>query len=131
MAILFTLNESHGLFISSWLGTISDADLIPAYERLFATEGWKPGFNEIADVREADMAGVTSKGMRQLAMMVESYLRGRCEGFKTAVVAHEDLPFGMARIYAALSDQSPESVRVFRDLKAALEWIGVDESVMG
>jgi len=131
MAILFTVNESHGLFLSSWLGAMSDADLIPAYERLFATEGYKPGFNEICDCREADFAGVTSAGMRQLATMIGNYLSGRCEEFKTAVVAPEDLPFGMARVYGALTDQSSENVRVFRELKTALEWIGVDESIIG
>lgn len=127
MPISFAIHEEQGLFVSRWVGAISDSDLIPSYDRLFANEKYQPGFHELVDLRNANMAGVTVDGSRGLARMVESYLAGKCGSFRTAVIAPEDLSFGIARIYGAVAEESPEDVMVFRELTDALEWIGVDD----
>lgn len=128
MPIFFKVYEEHGLFISSWDGAVSDCDLLPSYKQLFENEKYRPGFHEIADLRQAQMTTVTGEGLRQLNSMVAQYLAGKCEGFKTAVIAPRDLPFALARQYEAYSSESPESVMVFREVSEALKWIGVDDS---
>jgi hypothetical protein len=128
--ILHTINEELGVVLSSLVGAISDSDLLPSYKQLYENEKWKPGFHEIVDLRNAQMNGVTSEGLRQLSSLVESYTNGKCESFKTAVIAPEDLPFGLARIYAAISSETPERVMVFRDLNKAFEWLGIEDSLL-
>jgi len=130
MGISFKIFEEYGFFLSSWVGSISDSDLLSSYKQLFENEKFKPGFHEIVDMRNAEMDRVTSDGMGRLASMVERNLSGKCEGFKTAVIAPENLPFGLSRVYEAVSSQSPEDVMVFRELNSALKWIGVDESAL-
>ena len=126
MAILHTINQEHGVVLSTWVGVISDSDLLQSYKQLYEDERWKPGFHEIVDAREAQVSDVTSTGLRRLSSMVEGYVAG--VGFRTAIVASKDLHFGLARLYEAVSDASPETVMVFREMDEAIEWIGVDDS---
>jgi hypothetical protein len=130
MPILHTINEELGVVLSTWVGSVSDENVVGEYRQLYDNKRWKPGFHEIADMRDVDVSGLTGKGVREVSMMVEGYTAGKCEGFKTAVIASEDLPFGLARMYEAVSNESPESVMVFRTVEAALEWMGVGESLI-
>jgi len=47
--------------------------------------------------------------------------------FKTAIVAPEDLSYGLSKLYESYSEHSPETIMVFREAKDALEWLGVPE----
>ena len=90
----------------------------------------EPGFHEIADMRNAQMATVTGEGMRGVNLMVQERLAGKCDDFKTAVIAPENLPFGLSRLYEQYSHESPENVMVFREVSKALQWIGVDDALI-
>ena len=131
MPILFTIYEERGFFLSTWSGVISDDDLLTSYKTLFGDEKYKPGFHEIADTRNADITGVTSDGFRKLFQMVESHLTGKCEGFKTAIIAPEAYIYGMSRMYEMLSEGMSntvsETVMVFKDPAEAIKWIGVED----
>jgi len=76
------------------------------------------------------MSSVSSESLTDLASMVEGYTKGKCQEFKTAVIAPEDLPFGISRIYEAHSYDSPETVKVLRDLNKAFEWLGIDDQLL-
>ena len=130
MPILHTINEKIGVVVSSWVGKISGSEILPSYKQLYESDLWKPGLNEIVDLRDADMSSVSSEILSDLAAMVEGYTKGKCQGFKTAVIAPEDLPFGISRIYEAHSYDSPENAKVFRDLNKAFEWLGVDDQLI-
>jgi hypothetical protein len=123
--ISFSFNPERGVFVSKWVGAISDLELLQSYEELLASDEFVPGFHEIADARAADLSGVSVGGFTQLTTMVERAVAGKTDGFKTAVVAPKDLSYGLARMYQALSDESPETVRVFREAAGVLEWLGV------
>ena len=60
------------------------------------------------DLRDAQMEGVTSEGLQQLSSLVSRYTNVKPGGFNTAVIAPEDLPFGLARVYEVVSKETPE-----------------------
>ena len=127
MPISFTIYEERGFFLSSYVGVISDSDLLSSYKQLLEDEKFKPGFHELADMRNAQMTGVTSEGLRHLSSMVESHLTGKCKGFKTAVIAPKDFLYGMSRMYEMISDGTSETVMVFKEPNKAIEWIGIED----
>jgi hypothetical protein len=45
---------------------------------------------------------------------------------KTAIVASDDLSYGLSRVYAAYRDQTDNVTRVFRDTSLAHEWLTTD-----
>lgn len=49
---------------------------------------------------------------------------------KIAVIAPKDLSFGMARMFEAFSDTVPFNFGVFREIDAALAWLGVPENLL-
>ena len=53
----------------------------------------------------------------------EHYLKQGVRHVKIAIYAPGDLAFGIARMYDALAHQSPEEVRAFRDVRAAIRWL--------
>lgn len=130
MPILHTINQELGIVLSSIVGAISDSDLLSSYEELYENERWQPGFHEVVDLRDAQMERVTSEGLQQLSSLVSRYTNVKTEGFKTAIIAPEDLPFGLARVYEAVSKETPESVMVFRDLNNAFEWLGLENTLL-
>ncbi len=126
MPISFTFYEEHKLFLSKWEGAISDSELLTSYKQLLSNDKYKPGFHEISDTINANVTGVTSEGINRLFTMVERHLSGKCEGFKTAIIAPKDLEFGMGRIYEAVSSESFENVMVFRSTDDALKWLSIE-----
>lgn len=127
MPISFTIYEDRGFLLSTWSGVISDPELLSSYKQLFENERYKPGFHEIADLRNAEMSGVTGEGYRRLSMLVENHLKGKCEGFRSAIIADEDYVFGMSRMYEMISGEELEEVMVFREPYEAAKWLGIDD----
>jgi hypothetical protein len=130
MAIKHKIDEKRGFVLSTLVGAISDDDLIAAYRELYEDQRWKPGYKEVVDLRRAEMEGVTGEGLRRLSALVEHYVPKRSDQFKTALVASDELPFGLGRMYEAISAESPENAMVFKKLDQALDWIGIDPSLL-
>ena len=128
--ITYQIHEELGVFVSHWSGSITNTLMLDCYRNLFENPAWKPGLHELADLRSSEMSKVTPDGLRALIGMVEHRFEGLGIDFKTAIIASADLPYGLARLYEMVSEQSPESVQVFRSSSAAVEWLGVPESVL-
>ena len=128
--ITYRIYGDSGVFLSTWSGPLTDADLFRCYEGLSEMPDWRPGLHELADLRTADVAAVSAEGLRGLSRMVEGHFDGLGVEFKTAVIAPDDLPFGLARLYEMVSDQSPETVQVFRSPSPALKWLRVPPDVL-
>ena len=129
MAIHFKIFENFNLVVSRWDGIIKTDDVIPSYKKLFEDEKWKPRFNEIIDLRNAGMHELKSEDLQQINKSIENYYEGI--PINVAVIAPNDLSFGMARIYEVYAYDSSECVKVFRKVHDALNWIGMkDEEIV-
>jgi hypothetical protein len=125
MSITFTVFSAEGYFLSKYQSKISDDEFERAYKDFYQGDTWLPNLNELVDVSEADVSEVTTNALRRVAEFTKSILnRHGVEFVKLAVYAPGDLPYGLARMYSAFADESPETVRVFRDLAAAKRWLG-------
>ncbi len=124
--ISFHINSDERVFVSTWRGNISNEDLLECYRTLFDDKEYEPGYHEIADVTNGDLAAVTGNGLRALAGMISQKLGPNCPPFKTAIIAPRDLDYGMSRMYEVFSSESPENVRVFRSKEEAMSWIKED-----
>ena len=125
-----TLHDDLNLLVCIWSGVITDAEMLDGYRRAYADRGWTPGFNEVTDLRRADLSAVTSDGLRGVQALVSESTTGFTGAFRTAVLAPTDLTFGLSRMYELMSADSPESVRVCRDVDEAAVWVGVPAKVL-
>jgi hypothetical protein len=76
---------------------------------------------ELFDARGAT-TNLTPAEVRTLVQRAADTLRGTPLG-PTAIVATNDVVFGMARMYAILTEHAGAKVEVFRDVEAARRWL--------
>jgi hypothetical protein len=76
---------------------------------------------ELFDARGAT-TNVTTQQVRTLVYRAAATLR-RIPLGPTAIVATDDLVFGMARMYAILTEDTGARVEVFRDVESANRWL--------
>ena len=87
---------------------------------LLAAPAFDASFDQLWDLREVTEISVTPDTVRQLASA-----RSFKPGARRAVVAPNDLAFGLARMFQLLHDEAPEEFRVFRSVKGARSWLGL------
>jgi hypothetical protein len=79
------------------------------------------GLPELFDARGAT-TNLTTGQVRTLVQRAADTL-GRTALGPTAIVATNDVVFGMARMYAILTEQAGARVEVFRDVESANRWL--------
>jgi len=122
MAITFTINQNY--FTCKYEGRITNDEALDEWKKFLEGEAWIPAQNELADLSRAQLNDVTVEGLTNLANYIESiYTKNNIEHKKVAVYAPNDLPFGIARMYSAYADESPELVHVFRVKEEAIQWL--------
>ncbi len=97
--------------------------LLLAYATEQRDKGYLATFKlELVDGREVNRHASTRQGLELLSSMVkqaEDEIRGR----HVAMVATDDLTFGMFRMWELRREDLDYEVRVFRDFDEALDWL--------
>lgn len=103
-------------------GLVKGMDLLEYYRALRSHPLFDPTYDEIVDLTEVDDIDVTPAHLRALSQTV---LPNQKQGhpMRIAVIAPDDLEFGMSRMYQALRSESENDLRVFRTRDAAEEWM--------
>ena len=110
-----------------YVGVVDDAQLMDYYRELYRRPNLDFVTSELVDLSDADLGLVSTAGLSSLAsFVVDELARLQLGSARTAIYAPYDLPFGVARMYEAWSDHSPEEVRVFRDRDDAVRWLKTD-----
>ncbi len=117
------------MFVTRYYGVVTDAQFRDAYARIRPENpGWMQ-FNEIADMRAMTSFAVEHSVLRNEAELTGRYLAEADVRVRCAVVAPEDLPFALSRVYGAHADfAGREEVHVFRDAGSAADWLCIPES---
>ncbi|MGI9627840.1 MAG: hypothetical protein ACR2QM_13470 [Longimicrobiales bacterium] len=128
--VAYDLRLQVGLLVTRFSGVVDDGQLVGVYTELVGHPEWRAGLDEFADLRGADLTAVSSEGLRRVAELSERLHSGADKVPRTAVLVDQDVNFGLGRMYEAFSAESPETLQLFRDLDAALEWLGVPPDVL-
>jgi hypothetical protein len=126
MAIEHRIDPARRLVLAKVLGTLTDAEIL-AYKH----EVWScpevAGYDELVDVSDVERIALPSaERVRQLASL-SSGMDARTPA-KLAIVAPQDVQFGLGRmyqVYRELESRSTKQVHVFRSLELALAWLGM------
>ena len=124
MPITFSINLNDGYLTAAYTGKISDEEMMASWKSFFQGGEWIPGLNELADLSEADLTGITAGGLESLVSYAKTiYATHNIHSVKIAIYAPKPLHFGLARMYEAITYNQPQSVEVFRSLQEAVSWI--------
>jgi len=118
------------LVIFAHVGVVPDDEFLASYNAFYEDPRFDKSFNLLVDLRRTDSSVRSSEALHKLANFVRRELASTAARPKIAVVAPEDISFGLARMYEVLSDTVPWDFAVFRAPDAALAWLRVPENVM-
>ena len=130
MTIRFRTMPDHNLAILEHIGRTPDDEFLAFYKEFFDSDNYASSMNLLVDLRKADSSPRSKEVLRDFAGFVSGRLAGIVTHPKVAVVASQDLSFGLARMYEVFADSVPWDFVVFRAIDAALAWLGLPENLM-
>ena len=92
-------------------------------ELIIKSAHFHPGIAAIWDFRDADIRSLTSNDAYGVIEYAKRMTSERGSAWLTAVVASEDVTFGMARMLELLSESAPYTMMVFHKMEDARKWI--------
>jgi hypothetical protein len=124
MPMTYTIDASQQLVRALGSGVLTDDDVMKHRQALAADPAFTAQMREISDIRSVKDFQVTPAGVR---IMVAADVKMVAAGgmHKLAVVAEENVAYGMSRMYQTLGEPNIRSVGVFRTYKDAEEWLGI------
>jgi len=113
-------------------GCVTDEELLSYYTRPFFRQ-YQGLWRELVDGRLVKDMSVSAHGQRQLAEFTTANAARLCGG-RVAMLASDDVTYGMFRMWEMQREGLGFEVHVFRDFEAALAWLeqlSVDNRTIG
>jgi hypothetical protein len=89
---------------------------------LFAHPDFRPGVSSIWDARNADLSPLKAEDIRQFRAYQAQHADARGQA-RIALVAGDNLSFGLGRMFELTADLPNLHINVFRDMNAAETWV--------
>lgn len=121
--IAFHYDRELGARVATFSDTVDDSELLGAYRSLLSSPDYDPRLNDLVDMRPVTRFDVSGDALQELVRAFSPLDAARVHT-RRAIVAGSDVVFGMARMYELLRSDTPEDIRVFRDMDLAREWLG-------
>lgn len=122
MPTSYEIDSDRRLVLSRAWGVLTTDDIRLSRAALQADAEFHADFGQLFDLRDVTDIAFSSATMWSIA--TNSLF---APGVRRAFVAATGLQFGMARMFAAHSEAQNQDVRAFRDLDAALAWLGATD----
>lgn len=130
MGIKVYIRPEQNLNIFVHTGQISNDEFITFYRQLFQNASFDPLPNQLVDLRAADSTSRSPKVLQMFADVMQARVNTMTMRPKVAIIAPNDLSFGLARMYEAFASSVKWDFVVFRTMDVALAWLGFSEEVM-
>jgi len=124
MPMSYRIDTTKNVVHATASGVLTDDDVMSHRKKLTGDPEFSPQMAELSDIRQVTDFQVTPAGVR---IMVASDVKMLAAGgmHKLAIVADENVAYGMSRMYQTLGEPNIRSVGVFRRYEDAEEWLGI------
>ncbi|MEO8201142.1 MAG: hypothetical protein ABI679_11520 [Gemmatimonadota bacterium] len=116
----YNIDPHRHLVLSRGWGVVTNDDFMVHARELTEDPRFQPTFSQLSDLRDAERLELDTFTVRRLAAISPFGA-----GSRRALVVSSDLAFGMARMFQTLREGNGEELQVFRDIDAALDWLGL------
>lgn len=118
MPATYIIDPDHRLVISRIWGEATDEELRMQQMKLRYDPRFDPTYRQLIDIRDVSVSHISSHVLSSMAAASTFSPLSR-----RAVLAPDDAPYGLARMFSAWAAASGRHVRVFRDRASAEEWL--------
>lgn len=127
MPITYRVDREHKVVLATAKGILTDADLRAHLGTLTADTEVQPGFNELYDLREVREVEITTSSVEDVTGFIHE-IEQHFKESKTAFVASDHNTAEVSYLYELLRTNVAATVRLFHDLTAAREWLGLPDT---
>ena len=123
MSITYTIDKNNRFIHRVVSGTVTSDEILAHITEILQHPDYQPGMKSLTELR-AIQQSASPEDIRQIA----NFILGRSkdvQGGRAALVVTKDVNFGMARMMELLTESSPLSIGVFRELTEAYEWLDI------
>ncbi|HEY6170034.1 MAG TPA: hypothetical protein VI454_18495 [Verrucomicrobiae bacterium] len=128
MPVEYVIDNARRLVMAKRRGVLTDEEVF-GYQREVWSRPEVAGYNELMDMTEVEKIVVPSpERIKQLAQLAAA-MDSRAGSSKFAIVAPQDVAFGLGRMFEAyrgFDERSTKQVAIFRGLAEALAYLGVE-----
>ncbi len=104
-------------------GKMTIDELKKIFWMMITHPNFRPGMSTLLDLGDASLTPLTTADLKEFGAFVQKFAAKRGEA-KSAVVTHQDIDFGIARMYEMWNEKnSPVQLRVFRSVSEAEVWL--------
>ena len=123
MSVVTEINEGKNLIIHHFSENISLQLLADTIKNTVEDPKYKVGMNAIWSCDEGTVVNMTSEETQALGEFARQAFDESGVGYKLALVASDDLAYGMARVYEGWSNDRAVDIKTFRKLDEAVAWM--------
>jgi hypothetical protein len=124
MAFSFTIDGDHGVVRFVAENVFSSRDLLESIKQVTAHPDFQPDYDHLVDMRAVSAFQPDTKDIRIRSQHDRENVR--LDTSRIAIVATNNVVFGMARMYETFMEGADVTVRTFRDMAEAEAWLGLD-----
>lgn len=130
MPITSHRRQDEKLVIFIHVGVVPDKEFLSFYKAFYEDPSFDKTHDLLVDLRRAESTTRSSAALKAFANIARAHTPVVSPQPKIAVIAPAAVSFGLARMYEAFSDLVPADFTVFKDVDAALAWLGAPTDLM-
>jgi len=134
MPLKYKIIESKKLLYAKGIGAVSFSELMNHVDELCQDPKYKAPMKKLIDHRQIKKFDLSMNEQEHFVEKKAS-VKELFSGEKCAIVAPSEFGFALARVHAALCEESNIDTSIFKDFNEALTWLGVelddDELIIG
>jgi len=123
MTISSKIDPAHNIIVRTAMGELSADDVKNAFDATLVHTDFRKEMDVIWNLEHADLSKLTKDDFMNVVKLLSEGSDQRGFNYKIAIVAPNDLTFGMSRMFEGYGAELPASIKVYRDIDSAYHWI--------
>lgn len=123
MTVSTEVDEKRNLIIHHFSESINLSSILKTIENTVNNPKYQLGMNAIWVCNDGTVVDMTSEETRKVSEFARKVFDENGASYKLALVANDDLAYGMSRVYEGWSNDRPITISTFRKIEQALNWM--------
>lgn len=128
MPYSYRIDTDHEAVLFRATGVFTSEELLGCLKEVVTDPRFKRTCNHLVDLRDISEFHANASDMHKkttMDLMMAPQI-GEC---RIALVSSSDTVYGMTRMYEIMMEDAPFIVHTFRNINAAVEWLGIPEAI--
>jgi len=124
MSVHTTINKEQNLVLHTITEYMDMSLLVETISTTLKNPQYQAGMDALWHFHDIKKMNLSSEELMFVAEFATKNIDTSGKHYRLALVAEEDLAYGLSRVYEAWSSERPVTINNFRELDDAMKWIG-------